>query len=254
MKRSAIYRHLSLWAAVLGLLALTTCVRVPPKKLVPCRLTAETCGRVLNDLARNYRTLSGYAKIRVETKRGALSFSGDLYARSPDKLHFDIFGFLHRPRFWLIKSGNLIAWRDFDSGRRYAGPLEACPAFPVKFPLSPTFLRDFIRILFLNFPPPVRIAPPRHPEGPCRFLLICGWGAFDMESHAALGLPRRIMGPIESRSSFRLTYSDYGESGIGPVPHRLTIVTGEVKMTLDFKTLKVNPKIPANYFMPLPGS
>ena len=251
MKRFNAFRRLKLWGGVLVLFFLQACAHVPEHKAPPCRQTAAACQRALKAVGQQYRTLSGHARIRIVSPDGRVSFSGDLYAQSPDKLHFDIFGFLHRPRFFLIKNGALIAWKDFGSGRHYTGLLSRCPAFPANFPFSPAFLRDFMRILFLNFPGPLTVTKPDRPESSCHFLLRCAWGLFDMRVDPLHGLPSEVIGPEGSQTPFRLTFSEYAWSPAGWIPHQVGISTRKVEMILTFGALKVNPEIPERYFIPL---
>lgn len=253
MKKYAVYKPRSLGAATLLFFLFQACVHAPPKKGAPCNRNPSVYQQALLDLSRTYRSLSGNVKVWVETPEGKFSLSGDLYARSPDKLHFDIFGFLHRPRFLLIKNGGFIAWKDFESGRHYTGPLDKCPPFPIKFPFSPLFLRDFMRILFLNFPSPIKVLPARQPGNPCRFFLTCGWGKFDMILNPIRNLPSQIVGPEGSRTPFRLTFSKYSGEGDLMVPHRYIIAVEKVKMEVTFKSLEVNPKIPDESFTPCCG-
>ncbi len=248
MKKFAICKLRSLGAATLLFFLFQACVHVPPKKVTPCNRNPKVYQRALLDLSHAYRSLSGKVRVRVETPEGRFSFIGDLYARSPDKLHFDIFGFLHRPRFLLIKNGSLIAWKDFDSGGHYTGPLDKCPPFPVKFPFSPLFLKDFMKILFLNFPPPLKVLQTRQPGNSCRFLLTCGWGKFDMILNPLCSLPSEIVGPKGDRTPFRLTFSEYSGKDDLMVPHHYVIAVEEVKMEVTFKSLEVNPKIPDESF------
>ena len=232
------------------LFALQACVHVPSRKGVPCKGDPGVYRRALSKLAETYKGLSGTVKVRVESKEGKVSFTGDLYAASPDKLHLDVFGFLHRPRFVLIKSGETIAWRDFDSGRSYVGPLARCPGFPANFPVSPLFLRDFIRILFLNFPGPLAVRAPEGTDDPCRFTLTCRWGSFEVTMDPGVALPVLVVGPKGEKFPFRLTFSDYAEVSSLVVPRRYGISVRDVHMTFDFRTLKVNPAFPPGVFVP----
>ena len=161
--------HSLLLVSVLFLL-FQACAHVPPKKVKPCQRDPAVYQQALERLSHGFKALSGRVKVHVETERGSVSFTGDLYAQSLDRLHFDILGFLNRPRFLLIKDGETIAWKDFDSGRSYMGSLEDCPGFPGGFPFSPLFLRDFMRILFLNFPAPFKFIQRDDTEDPCDFI------------------------------------------------------------------------------------
>ncbi len=253
MKRSAIYKPLSLGVAGLLLLLFEACIQRVPKGGTPCQPNARLYRQNLLRFSHLYRSLSGHVKINVQTPEERVSFSGELYATSPDRLHFDIFGFLHRPRFLLIKNGDLLAWRDFDSGRHYLGPLETCPSFPIKIPFPPRFLKDFVRILFLNFPPPLRITPTGRSKDSCLFLLKCGWGTFNLVIDPVPSLPSEITGPQNSPAPFRITFSEYTETpGYHmKIPFRYGISIGKDRVTLRFTLLKINPDIPDRYFIPL---
>jgi len=238
-------------AGVLLLLLFQACVHAPKVKKKPCNDDPAPYQQALLNLSSKYKSLAGKVKVQVESRDGKVSFTGDLYAQSPGKLHFDIFGFLHRPRFILIKNGDSIAWKDFDSGRSYTGPLEACPGFPVKFPFSPSFLRDFMRILFLDFPGHVRVLPPEKGEEPCRFLMMCRWGIFDMTVDSSVGLPVLLEGPQGESARFRLSYGNYAPVSSLVVPRRYGIAIRDVRMTFEFKTLKVNPPVSEKVFVPV---
>ncbi len=246
---SVLSKTLSLGIVGFFFLIFQACVHAPPVRKKACRAPA-VYKEALSGLSSAYHSLSGTVKVRVETDKDKFSFTGDLYARAPDKLHFDIFGFLHRPRFILIKRGGTIAWKDFESGRTYTGPIEACPGFPARFPFSPLFLKDLMRILFLDFPGPLALRIPEEPKGPCRFLMTCRWGRFDVTIDPGVGLPVRIEGPKGGKTPFTLTFGDYGEISGLVVPRRYGITVGDVEMTFDFKTLQVNPAIPPEVFVP----
>ncbi len=248
---SALSKSLSLLLAGVLFFLFQACVHAPQKKGPTCQADPEIYRRALLTLSRNYVSLSGKVKVRIETSQGNVSFTGDLYAKAPDKLHLDVFGFLHRPRFVLIKNGETIAWKDFDSGRSYMGLLERCPGFPVKFPFSPLFLRDFMRILFLNFPGSLKILPGGDAETPCAFQMVCGWGVFDAIMDPRVGLPVFLKGPKGEKEIFEITFSDYSEVSSLQVPWRYGVDVKDVKMTFEFKTLDVNQEIPRKIFIPL---
>lgn len=252
MRRSAAFRRLSL--GIFGLLLGTfmACVHVPAKRGRPCAQPPQDIERILAAASSRCRSLSGHVRVKVTTPRDTFSFSGDLYARMPDRLHFDIFGFLHRPRFVMIRNGSLLYWRDFSSGRYYAGPLNACPPLPVRFPCSPRFLRNLMGILFLRFPPPVRVSAANLPGDPCRFLLRCGWGTFDLTVDPDRGLPVAMVGPLGGETPFRVTLGDYPAPPKAPIPRHVVIAMGKNRVTLTFKTLEVNPSLPDRLFLPLP--
>jgi hypothetical protein len=224
---------------------------VPQKKAKPCQTDPAVYQEVLLKLSQEFKALSGRVKVHVETERGSASFTGDLYAQSPGRLHFDILGFLNRPRFVLIKDDEIIAWKDFDSGRSYMGPLEACPGFPGEFPFSPLFLRDFMRILFLNFPGPFKILPGENAVSPCDFTLTCRWGTFDVTMDPQVGLPVFLKGPRDKADMFQITFADYFRSSGLDVPREYEIVVKDVRMTFTFKTLQINPRISEEVFVPL---
>ncbi len=247
---NALSKSLRLGIVGLCLLFFQACVHAPPVKEKTCREDPAVYERALVTLSRSYRSLSGVVKARVATGEEAFSFTGDLYAQAPDKLHFDIFGFLHRPRFVLIKDGERIAWKDFYSGRAYRGPLAQCPGFPVKFPFSPLFLRDFMKILFLDFPGGMKLRPLDAGEGACRFVMDCEWGTFDVTMNPSVNLPSLVAGPKGNRKPFRMSFTDYAEVSSLHVPRRYEITVGEVTMTFTFKRLEVNPTLSPEIFVP----
>lgn len=253
MKKSSVFKTISIGIAGLLFFVFQACVHAPPRKAAPCNSNPLVYQYALLNLSQGYKSLSGKLKVRIETLDGRYSFTGMLYAQYPGKLHFDVFGFLNRPRFLLIKEGRKISWKDFDTGQHYSGSLDRCPPFPVKFPFSPLFLRDFMRILFLNFPRPLEVRSTDHASVSCRFLMSCAWGTFNLLIDPAHGLPSEVEGPKGEEKPTRITFSDYSRVSSFVVPHRYGIYVGNVKMELVFKSLAVNPKIPEKYFIPLPG-
>jgi len=251
MRKSTISKAFSIGITGLLFFVFQACVHAPRKRHGPCDSNPLVYQQALLNLSRSYKGLSGKVKVHVETPDGKFSFTGSLYAQPPGRLHFDIFGFLHRPKFLMIKDGNTLAWKDFDSGRHYEGPLDKCPEFPVKFPFSPLFLRDFIRILFLDFPLPLKILPNAPVSKPCRFLMMCAWGKFDLLIDPDNGLPAEMEGPKGQSKTFKISFSGYSEGSSYNVPHRYGFAANGVKMEVEFKSLEVNPKFPTNIFVPL---
>jgi len=253
MKKSDVCKRLSIGAAGLLISLVMGCVRAPIRPVGPCTQTPRTVARTLTGMASRYRSISGHVRVKVTTPHDHYAFSGDLYACLPDKLHFDIFGFLHRPRFVMIRSGSLLYWRDFSSGRHYAGPLEACPILPARFPFSSRFLRDFMKILLMKFPPPLDVTPAESSNVPCRFTLRCGRGVFDLTVDPDRGYPLEMTGPLRQVSPLHVTFADYSDSAM-MYPRRIEISMGKERIELYFKTLVINPSIPERLFVPLPSS
>ncbi len=252
MRNSGAYSKILKFLFVVYLLyAFQGCVHAPGKKATRCGSDPTPYRMTLRKLTDAYRGMSGKIKVHIETSEGNLSFPGTLYASYPDKLHLDIYGFLHRPKFFLVQRGELIAWKDFETGRRYEGPLAACPPFPVRLPFSPRFLKDLVRVFFLNFPEPLKISPLRKSEGDCYFRMVCGWGRFNLLFDPIKKLPLSLEGPLGAEDVFTIRFSHYrkGEKSL-LVPWEYEISVRDVVMTISFKDLLVNPPLSEDIFLP----
>jgi len=245
-------RKLKISLLVFFFLVLHACVIIPVKPVKKCSQDSGVYQNALQLLSSRYETLEGKISIQLKTAEGKIAFSGHLYAKNPNSLRFSAYGIFHQLKFLLIKQGNFIAWKDFDSGRQYQGPLDTCPDFPSHLPLKPRFMRDFIRILFLNFPHPVIFTSAGQIPGSCQFDLSCAWGIFGLTVDPEYSLPLQMekTGEKTESTGFIITFSDYLPASIGYVPHTYKIKTHGINMKIRFKTLKINPHLGENIFIP----
>ena len=249
MKKSAVSSKkskISLFAFFF--LVLNACVLIPVKPVKQCQQDPGIYQNELQVLSSRYKGLEGKISVQLQTAEGKLTFSGHLYAKNPDSLRFSVYGIFHQLKFLLVKQGERLAWRDFDSGRQYQGPLDACPDFPSHLPFAPAFMRDFVRILFLNFPPPVTLTAAGKMPGSCQFDLLCAWGLFGLTVDPEYNLPLRM--ERAGTTGFSVSFSDYFPAPVGVVPHAYTMTVRGITMKIRFRTLKINPPFQGGIFTP----
>jgi len=249
MKKSAVFsKKLKISLLALLLLVLNTCVLIPVKPVKQCQQDPGIYQNALRLLASRYKGLEGKISVQLQTAKGKLTFSGHLYAKNPDSIRFSIYGIFHQLKFLLVKQGERLAWKDFDSGRQYQGFLDACPDFPAHLPFSPGFMRDFTRILFLNFPSPVVLSTTGRTPELCQFNLSCAWGLFGLTVDPEYNLPLRI--EKAGTAGFSVSFTDYISSSVGVVPRAYTMTAHGMTMKIRFRTLKINPSFQEGIFTP----